>query len=401
MKEFFLDENKCCGCAACSQICPKGCIIIRENPSGFLMPSFDKTNCIDCGLCSNVCPIYNAERNTGVLPKHGYAYLNHSEEYRLRSASSGAFEDICRAFIGDNKDFSIYGCTMDESLKVKHCAVQEIEKIEIFKKSKYVQSKIEDTYKNVQHDLMEGKKVVFSGTPCQVMALNRYLRKDYLNLLTVDFVCHGVPSQSIFDRYISWIEKKYKSKVKRYSFRNKRLINGTWTNLGIKICFQNGKILERDANDDLYMIGFLKGLYMRDGCYSCKFASLYRVSDITIGDFWGVGEVYPELDESKTNGTSLLLVNTEKGERAVANIESTWLYAANIQDIAKNNGQLNGPQKMNCNRDVFFCYFNNHKPFEKCIKQALPEMFHFKIEKVYQLPIYIGLSRIKNMLLRR
>lgn len=402
MNQVFCKKEDCCGCGACEQICPTSSIELTTDENGYLFPMIDVSKCVDCGACVRVCPI----QNEGIMsiPSKCYAYIDPNEEQRMKSASGGAFSAICQSFLAGCKDYVIYGSTMDETLRVKHCRITNLDQIESLKKSKYLQSKINNEFREIRIDLSQGKKVVFSGTPCQVMALNRFLGKDESGLLTVDFVCHGVPNQLIFDRYVEYIEKKYRNKIRAYKFRNKRKVTEKWTNLGIMVEFENGKTVELDAMDDFYMTGFLSGLFNRESCYKCKFAQISRCSDITIGDYWGIGEIMPSMSEAVTNGTSLILVNSDKGRCVSEGIVSSLpseTYETSIADAARENGQLNKPQTENPRRNVFLSAFRQGKTFDKCMKIAFPEQYRFKKENIYRMNFYIRLSRIKNAVFGR
>lgn len=398
MKSVYDKKENCCGCSACKQICPTKSIRMEEDINGYLYPVIDINTCIDCMACIKVCPL-QVDTEMARMPQQSYAYVNLNAESRLQSASSGAFEALCMAFLQEEGNYSIYGCELDDNLQAKHCSICDIKEIYKFKKSKYLQSKIDNEYISILRELKKGKKVIFSGTPCQVAALNKFLKKDFENLFTIDFVCHGVPNQKIFSRYIEELEKKNRAKVKKYIFRNKRKIRQEWNNLGVRIDFSNGKSVEFEAEEDLYMTGFLSGLFNRDSCYKCKFASLKRISDVTIGDFWGIDKVYPELSESKTNGTSLIMCNTLKGIEVIQNFRMNTLYSTSIEDAVRENGQLRSPQKENKKRTIFLKEFRNNKKFSVCMRKAFPEKYGFNKEKIYQMNFYIKLSKIKKFFL--
>ena len=397
MKSVYNEKENCCGCAACKQICPTKCIRMKEDANGYLYPIVDINQCIDCKACLSVCPIRNQDVcNT---PQISYAYVNKNEEIRKNSASSGAFEALCRVFLHGVTDYSIYGCTLDENLIAKHCSVHNIQDISRMKKSKYIQSRMDNEYQSVLKELQEGKKVVFSGTPCQVAALKKFIKGEYENLLTIDLVCHGVPNQKIFSRYIKYLEKQNRAKVEAYTFRNKRKTDQQWTNLGVRADFVNGERVELEADEDLYMTGYLSGLFSRDSCYKCKYANLERVSDITIGDFWGIDKLYLDLSESKTNGTSLILGNTLKGKKTVLKIDKETVYDASLDDIIRENGQLKYPQEKSSRREAFLKAFRKNKGFKTCMKRAFPERYGFRTEKLYQMKFYVKLSKIKQSVL--
>ena len=192
------DKKDCCGCSACVQKCPKQCISLKEDCEGFLYPIVDKDICIDCGLCEKVCPIlYQGEERK---PLKVFAAKNHDEEIRKQSSSGGIFTLLAEKII--NEGGVVFGAKFDENWDVKHDYTETIEGLAAFRGSKYVQSRIEDNYRKAETFLKQGRKVLFSGTPCQIAGLKRFFRKEYENLLTVDFICHGVPSPGVWRRYL-------------------------------------------------------------------------------------------------------------------------------------------------------------------------------------------------------
>lgn len=398
MKSVFDRKENCCACAACKQVCPTQSIQMQEDKYGYLYPVIDERQCIECGTCIKVCPLNNTGKTC--IPQMSWAYINPNEECRMKSASSGAFEALCKAFLQGEVNYSIYGCELDDKLQAKHCLIHDIKQIDRMRKSKYIQSYIDNEYASVLSELKAGKKVVFSGTPCQIGGLKNYLKIDFENLLTIDLVCHGVPSQKIFSRYIQYLQKRYHETVKSYTFRNKRKMEQRWSNHGICVEFINGKILELEEEEDLYMYGFLNGVFNRESCYECKFAGLNRISDITIGDYWGIEKVYPDLTESKTNGTSLIIGNNEKGLGVIRTLDKSALYSTEIDDAVRENEQLKHPQKQSARRDIFLKEFSQNKKFDTCMKRAFPEKYGFRKEKIYQMKFYIMLSIMKQRVLK-
>ena len=239
-----------------------------------------------------------------------------------KSSSGGAFSRIAMTFakIQDDK-FSLYGAAWTDNNEVRHLKATQLEDIALFNGSKYAKSDIKGIYINVENDLTSGRRVLFSGTPCQVYSLIKYLDKKNVrtdNLLTVDIICHGTPDPRILKDYIAWLEKKYKSKVIDISFRDKSV---GWKRYPTKILFENGKILRRSYDAQLYMRMYFSLLILNKGCYSCGFSSLERVGDITLGDFWGIDKIMPGISSKK--GVSLMIVNSGKGEKIVKMLEQS------------------------------------------------------------------------------
>lgn len=329
------NKKDCCGCSACVQICPKQCIDMTADNEGFLYPYVDNTICIDCGLCEKVCPIIN--QNAPRKPLAVYAAKNTNEKIRLKSSSGGIFTLLAEQIISEGG--VIFGAKFNENWEVVHDYTETVEGLAPFRGSKYVQSIIGDNFFKAKRFLTEGRKVLFSGTPCQIAGLNKYLRKEYDNLLTVDVICHGVPSPMVWRDYLYYKRAKRaagKNSVSSslnelplitdISFRDKT--NG-WKKYGFKISYRDNCEIT-PYNEDLFMKGFLKNLYLRPICYACAARSGKSSSDITIGDFWGIQKHYPEFDDNK--GIGLILINSEKGKLAYDiashyNIETTYEQA--------------------------------------------------------------------------
>ena len=203
----FFNKSYCCGCEACVQCCPKRCISMHEDKEGFLYPKVDKEACIDCGLCEKVCPIIHQAEPTE--PLSSYIAINPNEEIRLHSSSGGIFTLLAEQVIAEGG--VVFGARFDENWDVVHAWTDTIEGLAPFRGSKYVQSRIGNTYKETKDFLQQGRKVLYSGTPCQIAGLKKYLRKEYDNLLTVDFICHGVPSPGVWRRYLSELRESLRA----------------------------------------------------------------------------------------------------------------------------------------------------------------------------------------------
>lgn len=304
----IINKKDCCGCFACDNICPKSCIEMLCDNEGFLYPKVDKDKCVDCGLCEKVCPIINkpeiAENKQTAL-----AVINKDENIRFNSSSGGVFSLLASNIIENGG--VVFGAALSEDCKsVSHIPVQTLQELEALRGSKYVQSKIGNTYSQVKAFLENGKEVLFSGTPCQVSGLYTFLNKEYENLVTCDFVCHGVPSPLVWEKYVEFREEKSSSETSKVFFRNKK--NG-WKTYSMQFEFKNGVRYAQKNIVDLYLRGFVADLYLRPSCYDCKFKGTNRPSDITLADFWGVENVCPEMYDNK--GTSLLILNSDKGEK--------------------------------------------------------------------------------------
>lgn len=332
-------KKLCCGCGACVQICTPKSITLEEDKEGFLYPHVDVSLCVDCGLCEKVCPVINQGRSCE--PMAVYAAINPDEEIRLQSSSGGIFTLLAESVIAENG--VVFGARFDEHWNVIHDYTETQEGLDIFRGSKYVQSRIGNTYGKILQFLKAGRKVLFTGTPCQVGGLKRYLRKEYDNLLTVDFVCHGVPSPKVWQKYLdeevahlcdknsvsSYPISSFSGRdalVKGISFRNKVL---GWKKYSFVLTLskataageQNTVSASSIFYDNAYMQAFLDNLSLRPSCYNCPAKAGKSGSDITLGDFWGIENIDPPMDDDK--GASLVLVNTVKGQELFYTINMT------------------------------------------------------------------------------
>ena len=303
------NKENCCGCGACVQGCPVQCIHMEADQEGFLYPIVDQERCIQCGLCNKICPLINTKDLKSDVLETKIAYAQ-DEELR-RKSSSGAIFSLCATAILEQGGV-IYGAAFDEDFRVHHMSVDTIEKLDLLRGSKYVQSDTENTFSEVRQYLEQGKKVLFTGTACQIAGLKSYLRKEWENLYTIDVLCHGVPSPALWKQYLKEKSEEYGAGVKNVSFRSKSI---GWKQFAMCIEFLNETMYERVFTKDAFMTLFLGNISLRPSCYACGFKGMPRVSDLTIGDCWGVEDHTPHMDDNK--GTSVVVVNSEKGEELV------------------------------------------------------------------------------------
>lgn len=319
----ILDKYLCCGCNACILRCPRLCLKMEEDEEGFLYPQVNEELCINCGLCEKVCPVIN--QNEKCAPLYVYAAKNKNEEVRLQSSSGGIFTLLAEKVI--QEEGIVFGARFDENWEVIHDYTDCIEGIKMFRGSKYVQSKTGDSFKKVESFLKSGVKVLFSGTPCQIAGLKNYLHTDSENLMTVDFICHGVPSSKVWRMYLDESCNKFLGGnekaldcIDAINFRSKKY---GWKDfiffLRLKTA-RNIKYLEENHKQNIYMRAFLTNLILRPSCYHCPSKEGKSGSDITIADFWGIKTQCPSMDDDK--GTSLVLINTEKGRKLYYSIDA-------------------------------------------------------------------------------
>ncbi len=326
------DKEKCTGCSACYSICPKKCIDMKEDIEGFLYPDVDKKNCIECDLCEKVCPIFHEHESD--FDMRVYACINKDEEVRKNSSSGGIFT-LLAEYVLDN-DGVVFGAAFDEDLNVHHIEVSKKSDLRLLRGSKYLQSRIEDTFKRAKKYLDENKYVLFSGTPCQIGGLKKYLKKDYDKLILQDLICHGAPSPLVWQKYLEFQAGIYNSEIDRKSFPQFRSKDKGWEKFSIFLKFTNGMEYSNTLDKDLFMKSFLKDICLRPSCYNCHFKSEKRESDITLADFWGVDKVLPEFFDDK--GTSLVMINSKKGKKLFDLINDKMTYkAVKLEDILPYN----------------------------------------------------------------
>ena len=393
-------KQDCCGCNACAQICPKQCITMQEDDEGFLYPRVDTENCIDCHLCEKICPVSN--HGTERKPLKVYAAVNKDEEVRKQSSSGGIFTALAEQVI--KQGGVVFGARFDERWQVKHDYTETMEGLAAFRGSKYVQSQIGNSYQEAERFLKAGRKVLFSGTPCQIAGLRNYLRKEYDNLLTVDFICHGVPSPMVWRRYLKEeVARQCDRKnsvsahpiheedvlVEGISFRDKTmgwkkysfaLTLSTTNGSGDKIQFCSCSPMTKNE----YLRGFMSNVYLRPSCYSCAFKCLKSKSDITLGDFWNIRLYNKHLDDNQ--GLSLMLLNNSRGLCLANAIRSeVAFYSIPNYDINSNFALMNSVVASN-KRSCFYDLYNTHDSFIGLIRDILKLNFKEKV-KLYMLKI--------------
>lgn len=345
----LIDKADCCGCNACSQICPRQCIVMQEDEQGFLYPKIYPESCINCGLCEKVCPELNAFLPTKFL--HAYSCQNVNEKQRMNSSSGGVFVLLAETVL--KAGGVVFGARFDKNWDVEHCSVERYEDLDNIMRSKYVQSRINFSYIEAEKFLKQGRCVLFVGTSCQVSGLHHYLRKGYDNLFTVDFICHGVPSPSVWRKYLQELNC---TSFRFVNFRAKRGYGLSWRNFGLVIEDDNNVLLSEPHSENIYFRGFCADLFLRPSCYKCFAKSGKSGSDITIGDYWGVHTGTPKLDDNK--GTSLVIVNSEKGDKFFNEIKSHLRFEqVRENDIKLANMSYFIPPKRPCKSIEFWNNF--------------------------------------------
>ncbi len=344
------DRKICTGCSACASACPGGAITMRADSEGFLFPSVDAGLCSGCGLCEKACPQI-ATVNRHDVPAV-YAAWNTSDDVRCASSSGGLFYTFARKVIEEGG--AVFGAVLSDDMhSVSHRYATDMDGVKPMMGSKYVQSDIGVSYRQVKEFLKACRKVLFTGTPCQVAGLYGFLgRCETSNLYTVDVICHGVPSASLLKFYLDVPSVQAAiQRTGRMVFRDPSAWPGSFT----------GPMQE-------YVSLFLSGQFMRESCYSCSHTTIRRVSDITIGDFWGIGECIP-FDGDTSKGCSVALVNSEKGGRLLESVKgSLFLQERTAEEALAHNAQLHSPTRRHARRDSSYSYIQHHSLFQAMLR---------------------------------
>lgn len=391
---YITDKKNCCGCSACVQRCPKQCVRLEEDAEGFMYPNVDAEICIKCGLCEKVCPILNQADKLPV--QDVLAVKNPNEEERMNSSSGGVFLPLAREVI--NKGGVVFGAVYDEHWEVHHVYAEKIEDVYPMMGSKYLQSRIENTYKEAETFLKQGREVMFVGSPCQIAGLRTFLRnKEYPNLLAVDFLCHGVPSPGVWRRYLAetygGYDTKEKSRLQATAGKNTVLLSSLNAKSPIgdikfrdktesgwkkyRFVVRQKSALKADKNsvlssdihyDNPFMRGFLSDIYLRPSCYECKCKNGVNHSDLTIADYWAARVTDQDFDDDK--GIGLVLVNTLKGEEYFKRLNMT-VRKSTLDKAHLCNGGFNEYTHVHPKRTVFFNMFQQGKSVKQSVNICL------------------------------
>ena len=388
------DKKNCCGCSACVQRCPKQCISLIEEEKGFLYPLVDEEKCINCGLCEKVCPMLNPQEK--IHPQEVLAVKNPNEEERMASSSGGVFLPLAREVI--KQGGVVFGAVYDEQWEVHHVYAEKIVDVYPMMGSKYLQSRIENVYRQAEQFLKQGREVLFVGSPCQIAGLRTYLRnKEYSNLLAVDFLCHGVPSPGVWRRYLAetygGYEAKDKSRLQATAGKNSVLLSSLnakspigdikfrdkvesgWKKFRFVVRQKSASradqntVLSSDIHyDNPFMRGFLSDIYLRPSCYECKCKNGVNHSDLTIGDYWAARVTDQDFDDDK--GLGVVLVNTAKGKEYFDKLDMV-VRESSLEKAHLCNGGFNEHHIPHPKRTVFFNMFQQGKSVKKSVDICL------------------------------
>ncbi len=346
-----LPKHKCTGCSACASACPRHCISMTADNEGFLYPSIDADKCIGCQLCDRVCPVQKEAPQHPLLAVLGVQ--NKNDGVRLHSSSGGTFTLLAKCVLDGGG--AVFGVHYNEDLDVEHTCITETAKLTQLQGSKYVQSVIGSCFQKAKELLEQDVPVLFSGTPCQIAGFKGYLGRDYPNLLTVDLVCHGVPNAMIYHKYLKELAAEAGEAVQEVRFRDKG--NG-WLR-GKTMFITEHREFAASKREDPYMRLFLNNVLIRPSCADCPFNNKRNLSDLTVADYWGVNKQYPDFDDDK--GTTLLLINTAKGEAFFNKIAiQANCISTTFEKACMANTALAGRLPLHAQRAAFFEHLDEH-----------------------------------------
>lgn len=336
------EKGECCGCEACRNVCPRQCIIMKRDDEGFLYPEVAIAECVDCGLCRSVCPMLYPGKER--RPTAAFAARNPDEAVRQASSSGGIFTRLAEQVL--DRGGVVFGARFDETWEVVHDYARSREDLARFRGSKYVQSRIGNSFRQAEQFLREDRLVLFSGTPCQIAGLKRFLRREYANLLTVDVVCHGVPSPKVWQCYLKESASDRIGQITEVSFRDKRK---GWHAYRLSIKAGERELMPVDAGRAIYSRLYLYELISRPSCHRCPVKGGRSGSDLTLGDFWGIERVDPAFDDDK--GCSAVLLNNPAQESLLHGIETRRVT---YEQVLQGNPALERPAKPSINRGYLF-----------------------------------------------
>lgn len=359
-----IGNELCCGCSACVNVCPKQCLTMKADQEGFFFPTLsDATVCIDCNLCDMVCFVLHPSDTKKPIGCIGVK--NKNEVVREKSSSGGLFSALAEFVI--NNGGVVFGARFSESWQVVIDYTEKLDGIDAFRGAKYVQAMVENSYLHAKSFLDSGRKVLYSGTYCQIAGLHHFLRKDYDNLISVDVVCHSVPSPLVWERYLSEISST--SEIMSVNFRDKTT---GWTKYGYNLCvsLKNGIKYNIPASAE-YMKCLTMNITTRPSCSHCMAREGRSCSDITIGDYWGVWDIQPEFDDNK--GVSIALVNTDKIKNIIESMDMD-VTNVSIVEACKYNSGLTKSTPNHSHRKKFFEAINDGTSVKKAMKIAINEV---------------------------
>lgn len=386
------DRKECVGCTACVNVCPKQCIEMEKDLYGFAYPEVvHPLNCVKCGMCEKACPVLKESIVINECPD-AYAALSRDESVRMESSSGGVFTELAKRIISQSG--VVYGASYDEHFGVCHYCVDNANDLYRLRGAKYAESNLGITFQEILKRLQQGQFVLFSGTPCQVAGLKSFVRKDFDNLFCVDFVCHGVPSPVAWQSYIEYRAKEDAAGELPCNINLRSKTTG-WSKYQYSNVFEygNGRQYSALSSQSLFMKLFVNDYISRPSCENCKFKGYSRVSDITLGDFWGIWDIDPEMDDNK--GTSVVLLQSEKGKRLWEEIKDKIKYKqVTLEQASQYNPSMIVVSKAKQNREdvlerirtgkIGSCeelFVQKAPSFSDRVKGKISRMFHSILNK--------------------
>lgn len=369
------DKSRCCGCGACAAACPVNCIVMKEDAEGFAYPIADAARCTGCGLCERVCPFLATEIHP--RGKEGFLVINDNAGEREASSSGGAFSILARAAI--NEGGSVWGAATDRACHIRHIEVRHAEELAALRGSKYVESCLDESFRRIKERLQAGRRVVFSGTPCQVAGLRRYLGKPYRELLLIETACHGVASRRVWQQSLSELcDTKHidRSEITAISFRDK---STGWKHYSFAVTTTHRKYTMRQT---AYLRGYGNNLFLRPSCYRCRVKAAGSYADITLADAWGVEEESTNACYRDDRGVSFVIPHTEKGRAAVTEMKECHIEAIEAGKMLAHNPCITQSVTEPKGRARFFELFLAGHTVDRCVASAAPISLPKRIEQL-------------------
>lgn len=369
------DKSLCNGCNTCTVACPiDECISMNMDKEGFFYPNVNMDTCIDCDLCEKVCPYIPEKLLTKKEPQRlekplVYASYSKNHEVRVDSTSGGIFSEL--AFKMFDQNGYVGGAVYNDDNSVSHILTNKRSKLDEIRSSKYIYSFTDELFPEVKKQLKAGNKVLVCGAPCQISGLYTFLKKDYENLITCDFICKSVNSTKVFQKYIEWLENKYKSKAKKIKAKDKTT---GWHRFSMRVDFENGKSYVADRYNDPFFVGYLQTeLFTMEACFNCQFRGFPRPADITLADFWGIENVDKSMDQDL--GTSLIIINSQKGKEYYESLGDAIVSKEfTLKDAEPGNRALYEDALNRVDRDLREAFYKDldKYPFDEIAKKYFP-----------------------------
>lgn len=387
------DEKQCCGCGACIASCPRQCITFKEGTLGARFPVVNEALCINCGLCEKVCPIIQKPERK-IFRQEAFAAYAKDRNIRFSGSSGGISGLLGRGII--EKGGVVFGAGFDDGLQLKCMSAGNYDELKRLYKSKYLESDLTEAYSQIKNALQRKKPVLFVSAPCQVAALKKYLKTEYKNLITVDFFCHGVPSQKFFDECLEYENKKNGYVTENFEFRTK-VRNGSTPHYFTRWYRKHGKLYSKTRLyfDSVFYAAFQQYICLRESCYACKFNGRDRISDITLGDFHDIDKYVDGIN--RFDGVSTVIINSDKGERLFESIaDQCNLIPFDTEKLIADKTIFSGPTVRPNKRDAFVRCYEEHG-IAGLERHYLSPKYYLKNRLYYHMPGILR-NKIKRLM---